>query len=164
MEVKLPSNCGDPSGFADIGPTATAFAPSVAPPETKIVDGHSDGEHPGLPESSESECGAKGEYRDSDSSDCESTFSLGVRPPRFEHRLLSRNGHIRDLSIPDYADSEVSDGDEPDHGIVDSSDDENEFEDEPATQKGQGIDNAGANPKHPFGVLDSKRSGLLIRL
>ena len=41
--------------------------------------------------------------------------------------------------------SEASEGEEPDHGIVDSSDDENEFEEEPATQKGQGIDNARIN-------------------
>ena len=132
QEVKTASSCGDPSGFADIGPTAIVFAPSVAPPETKIVDGDSHGEHPGLHESSESECGAICEYRDPDSSDCESTLLLGVCPQGFEHRLLSRNGHIRDLSIPDYAESEVSDGEEPDHGIVDS-DDENASEEEPAT-------------------------------
>ena len=50
------------SGFADIGPTATLFASSVVLPDTEIDDGHPDNEHPGLHESSESECGANCEY------------------------------------------------------------------------------------------------------
>ena len=49
------------------------------------------------------------------------------------------------MSIPEFVESDVLDGAEPDHGIVDSSDDEGEFEEEPATQKGQGIDNTRAN-------------------
>ena len=82
QEVKRASNCGGPSGFADIGPTATVFVSSVALPDTEIDDEHPDDGHPGLHESSEFECGANCDYRDSDSSDCESTFSLGICPRR----------------------------------------------------------------------------------
>ena len=57
--VKLASSCGDPSGFADIGSTATVFVPSMVPPDTETDD-----EHPGLHETSESECGADCNYRD----------------------------------------------------------------------------------------------------
>ena len=113
QEVRLASSCGDPSGFADIGSTATVFAPSVAPPENEIVDNDSNDEHPGLHVSSDSGCGANCEYYDSESLDCESTFSLGVCPQGFEHRLLSRNGNIQDFSIPDYVESEVSEGEPP---------------------------------------------------
>ena len=35
QEVKLASSCGDPSGFADIGSTATVFVPSLVPPDTE---------------------------------------------------------------------------------------------------------------------------------
>ena len=64
QEVRLASSCGVPSGFADIGSTATVFVPSVVPPDTETDD-----EHPGLHESSESEGGADCDYRDPEGSD-----------------------------------------------------------------------------------------------
>ena len=99
QEVQQASSCGDPSGFADFGPTATVFVPSVVPPDTEIDDGNSDDEHPELPVSSESECGANCDDRDSESSDCNPIFSLGSHassstPVVFLNlgsRLLSRN-------------------------------------------------------------------------
>ena len=78
QEVKLASSCGDPSGFADIGSTATVFVPSVVPPDTETDD-----EHPGLRESSESECGADCNYRDPESSDDESISEIGTCPHGF---------------------------------------------------------------------------------
>ena len=105
QEVKLASSCGDPSGFADIGSTATVFVPSAVRPDTETDD-----EHPGLHESSESECGADCDYRDLESSDDDSIFSIGTCPQGFEHRLLSRNGNIDDSTIPDYVESEISEG------------------------------------------------------
>ena len=64
QEVRLASSCGKPSGFAAIGPTALVFVPSLVPPDTETDD-----EHPGLHESSESECGVNCDYLDSESSD-----------------------------------------------------------------------------------------------
>ena len=66
QEVQFAFSCGNPSGFADIGPTAIVFVPSVVLPDTETDD-----EHPGLHESSESECGATCDYRDSESPDCD---------------------------------------------------------------------------------------------
>ena len=85
QEVELASSCWGPSGFADIGPTATVFVLSVLPPGTEIDDEHPDDkhpddDHPGLHASSESECGANCDYRDSATSDCDSIFSVVTCP------------------------------------------------------------------------------------
>ena len=60
--------------------------------------------------------------------------------------------------------SQVSDDEEPDHGIVDSSDDEDDLEEEeePATQKGQDSDDVRANcvsqePAVPTAMGDEDR-------